>query len=145
MYRRIPKSRVAIAILVSVLSLGAATPCWSEDSSNSGVRGAAGEQIDQQPAAGALVTFVELGSDRCIPCIKMRPVMQEIQDRYGDQVLIVFYDVWTTEGRPYAGQYGIRVIPTQVFLDAQGQEYFRHEGYFPTSEVAKILALQGVR
>jgi thioredoxin 1 len=145
MFRRISKSRVAIAILVSVLLLGAATPGCSEEGSSTGAQAVTGERDDHEPAAGALVTFVELGSDRCIPCIKMRSVMQEIQDRYGDQVRIVFYDVWTTEGRPYAGHYGIRVIPTQVFLDAQGQEYFRHEGYFPTSEVAKILALQGVR
>lgn len=97
------------------------------------------------PAAGVLVTFVELGSDKCIPCIQMRAVMDEIQSTYGDQVRVVFHDVWTDAGAPYARQYGIRVIPTQVFLDAQGREYYRHEGYFPTAEVVKILALQGVK
>ena len=71
--------------------------------------------------------------------------MKEIQERFGEQVEIVFYDVWTADSEPYARQFGIRVIPTQVFLDAQGQEYFRHEGYFPTAEVSKILALRGVR
>jgi thioredoxin 1 len=75
----------------------------------------------------------------------MQVVMKEIQERFGEQVEIVFYDVWTAEGEPYARQFGIRVIPTQVFLDAQGQEYFRHEGYFPTAEVSKILALRGIR
>jgi len=96
-------------------------------------------------AAAPVVTFVELGSDKCVPCIQMRPVMEEIESQYGHQVRVVFHDVWTDEGAPYARQYRIRVIPTQVFLDAQGREYYRHEGYFPTAEVVKILALQGVK
>jgi thioredoxin 1 len=104
-----------------------------------------GTSDDPAPGAFPLVTFVELGSDRCIPCIKMREIMNEIEDRYGEQVCIVFYDVWTPDGEPYARQFGIRVIPTQVFLDAKGQEYFRHEGYFPITEVAKILDLKAVR
>lgn len=91
------------------------------------------------------VTLVELGSGRCIPCIQMREVMKQVEERYGEQVRIVFHDVWTPEGEPHARQYRIRVIPTQVFLDAQGQEYYRHEGYFPFEQLAKILALKGVR
>jgi len=102
-------------------------------------------QSDPESGNNVRVTFIELGSERCIPCIKMQAVMKEIQERYGEQVRIVFYDVWTPEGEPYARQYNIRVIPTQVFLDDKGQEYFRHEGYFPLSEVTKVLTLKGVR
>ena len=93
--------------------------------------------------AKALVTFIELGSDKCVPCIMMRPVMEEIRKQYGDQVQIIFYDVWTEEGQPYARQYRIRAIPTQVFLDAKGEEYFRHEGYFPAEQVGEVLSRKG--
>ena len=68
------------------------------------------------------VTFVELGSVKCIPCKMMKPVMEDIEKEYGDQVNVVFYDVWTEEGKPYAQKYKIRIIPTQVFLDNQGKE-----------------------
>jgi thioredoxin 1 len=37
------------------------------------------------------------------------------------------------------------VIPTQVFLDQNGNEYFRHEGYFPKEELVQILRKKGVR
>jgi thioredoxin 1 len=93
----------------------------------------------------AKVTFIELGSVNCIPCIKMQGVLKEIEREYQDQVRIVFHDVWTDAGRPYARQYGIRVIPTQVFLDERGNEYFRHEGYFPKEELVQILRQKGVR
>ena len=45
------------------------------------------------------VTFIELGSVRCIPCQKMQPVMKSIEEKYGDQVKVVFYDVWTDESK----------------------------------------------
>ena len=90
------------------------------------------------------VTFIELGSVRCIPCQKMVPIMESVEKNYGDQVKVVFYDVWTPEGQPYGQKYGIRLIPTQVFLDENGEEYFRHEGFFPEEELVKILKMKGV-
>lgn len=91
------------------------------------------------------VTFIELGSVRCIPCKKMQPIMQQIEQEYAGQVKVVFYDVWTQEGRPYAYKYKIRLIPTQVFLDKEGNEFFRHEGFFPKEELVKILKQKGVK
>ena len=90
------------------------------------------------------VTFVELGSVRCVPCKMMMPIMKEVEERFGDEVLVVFHDVWTPEGEPYAGKYGIRGIPTQVFLDADGKEFFRHTGFFPKEELFKVLEKGGV-
>ena len=91
------------------------------------------------------VTFVELGSVKCIPCRKMQPIMKAIEEKYGDQVNVVFYDVWKEEGRPYAQKYGIRLIPTQVFLDAKGKEFFRHEGFYPEEEIHKLFQQRGLK
>lgn len=92
-----------------------------------------------------LVTFVELGSVNCIPCRQMQPVMKAIEKKYGDQVKVVFYDVWKQDQRKYGQQYGIRLIPTQVFLDADGREFFRHEGFYPEAEIDKLLQKQGLK
>ncbi len=91
------------------------------------------------------VTFIELGSVNCIPCRMMQPIMKEIEQEYADQVKVIFYDVWTQEGRPYAEKYRIRVIPTQIFLDKDGNEYFRHEGFFPKEKIVEVLKMQGVK
>ena len=91
------------------------------------------------------VTFVELGSVKCIPCRQMQPVMKAIGEKYGDQVNVVFHDVWTEEGRPAAEKFGIRLIPTQVFLDAKGKEFFRHEGFYPEEEIHKLLQKRGLK
>jgi len=90
------------------------------------------------------VTFIELGSVRCIPCQKMQPIMKSIEEKYPEQVSVVFYDVWTPEGKPYADKYDIKLIPTQVFLDESGNEFYRHEGFFPEEELVKVLKSKGV-
>ena len=43
-----------------------------------------------------------------------------------------------------AKKYGIDLIPTQVFLDANGKELMRHEGFYPEEEIDKFLQSQGV-
>ena len=91
-----------------------------------------------------LVTFVELGSVKCIPCRQMQPVMKAVEEKYGKQVNVVFYDVWKDDQREYAEKYGIKVIPTQVFLDKEGKEFFRHEGFFPEAEIDKLLQKRGL-
>lgn len=91
------------------------------------------------------VTFIELGSVRCIPCQQMQPVMKSVEEKYGKDVKVIFHDVWTEAGAPYAKQYGIEAIPTQVFLDKDGNEFFRHVGYFPEEELVKVLQQKGVK
>lgn len=85
------------------------------------------------------VTFVELGSVNCIPCKAMKKVMDQLEAKYPKDLRIIFYDVWTEQGRKDAESYGIRSIPTQVFLDETGKEFFRHEGYFPQESLELVL------
>lgn len=91
------------------------------------------------------VTFVELGSVNCIPCKQMQPVMKAIEEKYGAQVKVIFYDVWKDDQKEYAQQYGIKLIPTQVFLDADEKEFHRHEGFYPEAEIDKILKGKGLK
>ncbi|MFA5879433.1 MAG: thioredoxin family protein [Candidatus Margulisiibacteriota bacterium] len=84
------------------------------------------------------VTFIELGSVKCMPCKMMEPILREVEKEY-PKVKVIFYDVWSEEGQPYGKKYQIRVIPTQIFLDSTGNEYFRHEGFFPKEDLIKII------
>jgi thioredoxin 1 len=89
-----------------------------------------------------MVTFLELGSNGCIPCKEMRPVMDGVQKTFGDQVNVVFYDVWEDDAT--AREYGISMIPTQVFLDDKGVEFHRHTGVYPQEKTEALLVEQGL-
>jgi len=108
-------------------------------------RGASADSFEASGTAseGVKVTFIELGSVNCIPCRMMQPLMRKVEATFPRDVKVVFYDVWTEEGRPYATKYKISVIPTQVFLDAKGREFFRHDGFFPEDELMRLLRERG--
>lgn len=92
-----------------------------------------------------IITFVELGSVNCIPCRMMQPVMKAIEEKYGAQIKVIFYDIWKADQKKYAKEYDILVIPTQVFLDKMGKEVFRHQGFFPEEEIDTFLQKQGLK
>ena len=87
-------------------------------------------------------TFIEIGADRCVPCVQMQPIMKEIAQEYAGTIQVVFYDVWK-DPTP-ARKYGIQLIPTQVFVDPNGREIFRHVGFFPKADILKMLKEKGV-
>jgi thioredoxin 1 len=101
--------------------------------------------ISPNPVTNPQVTFVELGSKSCIPCRLMQPVMRAVESRFGAQVKVIFYDVASSEQRRYADIYSIRLIPTQVFLNKTGKEFFRHEGFFSEAEITRLLKSQGLK
>ena len=129
---------IALILLASTLVTG-----YAQNATKDEKQKPATEQ--KKDAIKYKVTFIELGSVRCIPCQKMQPVMKSIETKYANQVKVVFHDVWTPEGKPFAEQYGIESIPTQVFLDENGKEFSRHEGYFPEEELVKVLKTKGVK
>ena len=88
------------------------------------------------------ITFIELGSVNCIPCKMMQPIMKEIEKLYPESVEVRFLDVWTEEGKSKGKEFNIRLIPTQVFLDENGEEFFRHEGFFSKDEIVELINKQ---
>ena len=84
--------------------------------------------IATEASPAALPRLVDLGADKCIPCKMMAPILEELKTAYAGQMEVEFIDVWKN---PDAGKsHAIRSIPTQIFYDAQGNELFRHEGFF---------------
>lgn len=88
------------------------------------------------------IEFVELGSVNCIPCKKMQPIMKSIETKYKGQVKVTFHDVWKDDAP--AKKFGIDLIPTQVFLDVNGKEIMRHQGFYPEKDIDEFLQSQGL-
>ena len=88
------------------------------------------------PAPGAvqaLPKLVDLGAGKCIPCKMMAPILEDLKKNHAGKFEVQFIDVW--QDAEAGQQYGIRVIPTQIFFAPDGNELFRHEGFFGKEDI----------
>lgn len=134
---------VPLLFLAGAAALTAAVARYGLDLAAEPSGAALAPHVSQSLPPGQKVTFLELGSVGCKPCEAMVPVMQAVRERFSGRVEVVFHDV--RRDPAMAGQYRVRLIPTQVFLLPDGREFFRHEGYFPEGEVMAVLRKMGVR
>lgn len=81
------------------------------------------------------ITFLEFGSTGCPACKRMESVMEEVRQKYPQKVNVVFLNILKPENQLLMKYYGIAVIPTQVLLDKNGQEFFRHSGYISANDL----------
>lgn len=65
--------------------------------------------------------IIDFGADSCIPCKEMAPVLKELNEELQGKVIIRFVDVWKYPD--FADGYPISVIPTQIFIGADGKPF----------------------
>ncbi len=142
---KLPQMFLTVAVLAIVSCANAPGANRHSDGQAEQSAGKNTAAVQSVPDEKVQIYFIELGSVNCIPCRQMQPVMKSIESKYSPKVKVIFYDVWTREQGKYARQFNIRVIPTQVFLDASRKEIFRHQGFFPQKELEAFLEKQGVK
>lgn len=82
-------------------------------------------------------TVVDFGSNRCIPCIQLRPVMRALKDAHTGRINVLFLEV--SANRDLALLYKVRLVPTLIFFDAQGREVRREMGFMEQAAIEKVL------
>jgi len=99
------------------------------------------DEFNDVPVKG-MVTMIDLGAKKCIPCKMMAPIMEKMEKVYKEKAAIVFIDVW--EHREQASRFKIRAIPTQIFYDKDSKEMYRHVGFMSEKEIIRQLKKLGV-
>lgn len=88
-------------------------------------------------------TVIEFGGPTCVPCVKMQPILGELQQTFGSRALI--RNFYVTQHPKEAQAHRIMVMPTQVVFDPSGKEVTRHIGYWPKDEFLAALAKVGLK
>lgn len=84
-------------------------------------------------------TFLEFGAVGCAPCKKMEKEMETIRKDFAEKVNVHFINLSKKWNKDWAEYFEIHTIPTQVILDSQGKEIYRHVGYIPADELKKVF------
>jgi thioredoxin 1 len=90
----------------------------------------------QIPAA-EMPTVLDLGATACVPCKMMAPILEKLEKEYRGRAAVIFVDVWNDQTE--AKRFGIRTIPTQIFFDKSGNEFWRHEGFLDEETIVTVL------
>ncbi len=127
------KKKLLIRILILVLIGIALTSIWiiKTHSKPISINEETGENSDFELAASSinldelkeynLPIIIDFGSDSCIPCQQMAPVLETMNEEMQGKAIIKFVDVWKYEDA--ATDFPIQVIPTQVIYSADGKPY----------------------
>lgn len=113
---------------------------------------AATAQAELPSAPAALVTqtlqsgkpaVVDLGARTCVQCRKMAPILEGLAAEYRGRAGVLFIDVSSDSAA--ADRFRVRMIPTQIFFNAQGKEVKRHIGFMDKAALVKELQAAGAR
>jgi thioredoxin 1 len=154
-------NREWIAACVALSMIGCLAMCFGagcgkgDQTDNSAEAASAPEEsVSQSGAATAmplsevlesdLPRVLDFGRGKCIPCKKMAPILNELAREYEGHAVIRIIDIGEAEGRELSKQFSIQLIPTQIFLDGEGNEVWRHEGFLPREDIVAKLSEMGV-
>ena len=125
------KSKI-VKIIIPVLLLCIVAGIWVVKNNKNDTTSAVGDTPDfalhvtekldlEKLKSYGLPIVIDFGADSCIPCKEMAPVLKELNAELQGKAIVRFVDVWKYQA--LAEGYPISVIPTQIFIDANGKPY----------------------
>lgn len=90
-----------------------------------------------------LPRLLDLGSEGCTACERMKPILAELRAELRGKVDVEFIDI--AKDAAAADRYEVQAIPVQIYFDAQGNEVARHVGFCPKADIMAQLQAMGVR
>jgi thioredoxin 1 len=86
--------------------------------------------------------LIDFGSNSCIPCRQMRPILQEIRNEYSGKAEVIVIDVHKHQN--LAREYKIQLVPTLTFFDSKGKEVHRHQGFMSKKLIMEQFGKMGI-
>lgn len=146
--RSVARIALIAAVLIASLALlagcGAAGPAGTVDSTVAPSSTTSPPETVSPIAASGLPKLVDLGSDSCVPCQLMAPDLAALAQEYAGSVEGVILDVNKDKtAAALAKELRIRVIPTQIWFDPEGNELLRHDGYISKEDIVSRFQMLG--
>jgi thioredoxin-like negative regulator of GroEL len=104
---------------------------------------AAAERINLQALMAQRVpVLLEFGRGWCKPCKYMKPILDDMARVYAGRAIVTTVDM--DANADLVRGFGIRMMPTQVFLTPDGREFLRNEGTLEREQIMQVFAKMGL-
>ncbi len=80
--------------------------------------------------------LVDFAAEWCGPCKMMKPILRDLKNQMGDEIMIITVDV--DKNQAAATQYEIRSVPT-LMIFKNGQSVWRQSGVLQAGQLKSIL------
>ena len=92
-------------------------------------------------ASAGMPKLIKFSSPMCSDCQKMEVIIDEVDDEYDERVDFVEISVNNNskEVRDLIRKYNVKLVPTMVFLNSNGEQVARVEGAIPKEQVVYYL------
>ncbi|MEG0456088.1 MAG: thioredoxin, partial [Bacteroides sp.] len=80
--------------------------------------------------------LIDFYASWCGPCKTLSPILEELAAEYGDKIII--YKVDTEEEQELAASFGIRSIPTLLFVPMVGEPQMS-QGAMPKAQLKEAI------
>lgn len=85
---------------------------------------------------GDIPCIIDFYADWCGPCKSLAPVLEVLSDEYEGKINI--YKIDTEAEQELSGAFGIRSIPSMLFVPVEGQPQMA-QGALPKQELERII------
>jgi len=96
--------------------------------------------FEQSPSTfvfkGKTPAIVDFYADWCGPCRRVAPIMEKLAETYKGKLKI--YKINIDKEKQLAGAFGVRSIPTMLFIPKEGQPMM-HSGAMAEADYVKII------
>lgn len=93
------------------------------------------------PLVGQKAMLLEFGSTSCASCVEMGKRLRKVKDEH-PQAHVYFIEVYNDQQA--MRNYGIQMIPTQVYLNEKGEEIDRHVGVLNYEQLLAKLKVEKI-
>lgn len=103
----------------------------------------AAERINLQALMAKRVpVLLEFGRGWCKPCKYMKPILDDMERAYAGSAIVKTVDM--DANADLVRSFGIRVMPTQIFLMSDGREFMRNEGTLEREQIMQVFSKMGL-
>jgi len=102
---------------------------------------AADNPLDRVLGRGKPV-LADFGRGTCVPCKMMKPILEQLAEDLKESAHVLILDL--SEYEHLGRRYQIRVIPTQIFFDADGKQLYQHEGFMSRDDMLSKMEELGM-